>query len=467
MFADIDDQLRSLRGRTVWMINSAEQGGGVAEMMPQLITLLREIGIQTQWIVIESDDPTFFDFTKRIHNLLHGVGVPEISAEEISCYERESRHIADSIQRCLGPDDIVVCHDPQPLAAGALAVAETGVPSIWCSHIGRDEITPQTKAGWEYLRPWIREYDRTVFSLPEYIPEFLRAKTVCISPAIDPLSPKNKSLAPQELLSLLVNSALVEMSRAITNSPLDRDQPVQRLQPDGSLEPAIIPDDFGILSRPFVLQISRWDRLKGLSPLLRAFVHLKKQNEENTNSNDYKKIASTGLVLAGPSIRSVADDPEGQLVFDELCQEWQRVPPELKRDIALLVMPEDNHDSALVVNALQRCATVVVQNSLQEGFGLTVTEAMWKGALTVGADRGGIRAQICDNENGKLIPDPEAPAEVASVLKTVLTESDEEGVWTHNAQENVRNEYLIFQQARRWIAILDAVGRSHRQNLER
>ena len=456
----VADESQSLEGRTVWMVNSTAQGGGVAEMMPQFISLMREVGIQAQWVVIESSDPTFFDFTKRIHNLLHGVGAPEISTEESSLYERESRSIAESLRQCVGPDDIVVCHDPQPLAAGALVTSETGAASVWCSHIGRDEITPPTKTAWDFLQPWIDQYDRTVFSLPEYVPDFLHERTVCISPAIDPSSPKNRMLTPRELLGVLVASSLTDSSVAGSDSLLTYDQPVQRLQPDGSFSSPTVPAEFGILSRPFVLQVSRWDQLKGFLPLLRGFVQLKEHVGGETRINDRDPIVSTGLVLAGPNIESVADDPEGQLVFDDLCREWQQLPAELQQDIALLVMPEDNHDSALIVNALQRCATVVVQNSIHEGFGLTVTEAMWKKALTVGADRGGIRAQIRDDENGKLITNPETPANVASVLETALTSADRRGTLVQNAQATVRNDFLIFQQIRRWFTLLNTVGSS-------
>ena len=460
MLETVASKPQSLEDRTVWMINSTAQGGGVAEMMPQLISLMREMGVGVQWIVIESSDPAFFDVTKRIHNLLHGVGVPEISTEEISVYERESQSIAESLRQYIGSNDIVVCHDPQPLAAGALATAETGAASVWCSHIGRDEITPPTKTAWDYLQPWIDQYDSTVFSLPEYVPGFLEDKTVCISPAIDPSSPKNRTLASHEILDVLANSSLVDRPTATTNSLLNHEQPVQRLQSDGSFAPATIPDDFGVLNRPFVLQISRWDRLKGLIPLLQGFVQLKKQWYKERGVNDHARIASAGLILAGPNVRSVADDPEGQLVFDDLCREWQQLPIAMQKEIALLIMPEDNHDSALIVNALQRCATIVVQNSLYEGFGLTVTEAMWKGTLTVGADRGGIRAQICDGENGKLIDRPEAPTVVASVLESVLTSSDDVEMWEQNAQTTVRNRYLIFQQVGRWLALLDTIGSS-------
>ncbi|WP_435158382.1 glycosyltransferase [Haladaptatus sp. DFWS20] len=486
--------VEALDDRTVWMVNSTASGGGVAEMMPKLIGLLRTLGIEAKWAVIDVDEPAFFEFTKDIHNLLHGVGDPDIVDQERILYEQASRSVADELSGRLSNEDILVVHDPQPLAAGAMVVEELGIPSIWRCHIGSEQQSEKSQAAWKFLQPWIQDYDRTVFTLPTYVPQLFRDDSNIIPPAIDPFSAKNRRLKTQEVADILTRAELIT-----TNHPTESfDMPARRLQADGTFAPATEPDDLGLLFRPIVCQISRWDSLKGFIPLLRGFVQLKRDigefapvatgdseipseqaagqapngGEQITTNGDadmresvrtdahQRRIDHAKLVLVGPDPSSVADDPEGQEALEAIEDAWHSLDPAIQEDVAVIVMPPDQHESALVINALQRCATVVAQNSIREGFGLTVTEAMWKRAVLMGSDTGGIGVQIRDGEDGLLVPDAADPTSVAKTLDAVFADAERWDTWSHNAQRRVADNYLIFEQVTRWLDTISTLVQS-------
>ncbi len=455
----VTDDVDALDDRTVWMLNSTASGGGVAEMMPKLVSLSRALGVNAKWAVIDVDEPVFFEFTKGIHNLLHGAGDPELVDHERAIYETKSRSVADELADRIAPDDVLVVHDPQPLAAGAMVVEELGVPAVWRCHIGSEEHSEKSRTAWEFLEPWIRDYDRTVFTLPAYVPDFLANEADIIPPAIDPFSAKNRRLKPQEVATVLARADLID-----TDHPVDKfDQPARRLQADGSFAPATDPADVGLLFRPTICQISRWDSLKGFVPLLRGFAELKRDaraGDDSTRSDDHReRIDDARLLLVGPNPSSVADDPEGRAALENLEEEWLALDLEVRDDAAVIVMPPDQHESALVINALQRCSSVVAQNSLQEGFGLTVTEAMWKRAVLMGSDTGGITAQIRDGKDGRLVPDSSDPASVAETLDSVLESSDRWDDWSYSAQRRVTDDYLVFGQVTRWLETLGGLVR--------
>lgn len=114
----------ALRGRKVWMLNSTAQGGGVAEMLPKLVALVNELGPPTEWVVMGSDEPDFFPLIKRLHNLIHGQGDPDLGDEDRQLYAAASSANAAELKPRLGPEDILVVHDPQPLGMGALSKRE-------------------------------------------------------------------------------------------------------------------------------------------------------------------------------------------------------------------------------------------------------------------------------------------------------------------------------------------------------
>ena len=264
-----------LEGRTVWMLNSTARGGGVAEMLPRMITILRELSVSTEWAVIGTADPAFFTLTKRIHNLIHGSGDPELTANDRALYEAVSRENAESLRGRLRPGDLLVVHDPQPLGVGAILRRELDVRAVFRSHIGLDETNRQTSAAWDFLKPYARCYDHAVFTAPEYIPDYLAGRAGVIRPAIDPLSHKNRDLLVTRLVGILCNARLASEQHPVV--PLEYPDVAKRLAPDGRFLPADHSGGIGLLFRPIVTQISRWDHLKGFKPLLDGFVRLKER----------------------------------------------------------------------------------------------------------------------------------------------------------------------------------------------
>lgn len=445
-----------LRGRTVWMVNSTATGGGVAEMLPRLVSTLGELGVRTRWIVMGSDEHRFFSLTKRLHNLIHGAGEARIDDTDRAVYDAVSLANHEMLAEHVAPGDVVVAHDPQPAGAVAILRKRFPIEAIWRCHIGLDREDERTRLAWSFLEPWLEPYDRAVFSVQAYVPPFLRERAVVIPPAIDPLSHKNRELNIHKLTGVLAASCLLPQAHPQISEPFS--QPAHRLQPDGTFAPALEPEDLGLLYRPIVTQVSRFDRLKGFLPLLRGFARLRALGAEHGHrlpERDRKRLEIVRLVLAGPDPRGVRDDPEGEEVLEELCSAWRELSPRLQQDIAILVLPMvSRKENALMVNALQRCSTVVAQCSLREGFGLTATEAMWKGCPVLVTHAAGLRAQVRPGIDGALVHDPEDAEELAIALGFMLTAAKQRTIWGKNGQRRVADEFLIFSQVRRWLELL-------------
>ena len=142
-------------------------------------------------------------------------------------------------------------------------------------------------------------------------------------------------------------------------------------------------------------------------------------------------------------------------MLDELIDSYRNLAPEFQQHVVLLSLPMDSRkENALMVNAIQRCSSIVVQNSLREGFGLTATEAMWKRTAILGTQACGLRAQIRDKIDGRLVGDAEDPEEIAATLHEMLDTPGDRDYWSRNAQRRVHDESLVFTQVRDWLRIL-------------
>ena len=455
-----NDLRTRLKGHTLWLVNSTDKGGGVAEMLPKQIQIFRNLGIHTEWAVIQTQEEPFFHFTKRIHNMIHGMqkGSPEIREEELEAYEKVNRENAESFKKLIKRGDMLVVHDPQPMALGSMLKEDLGIATVWRSHIGTNKDNEHTKSVWKFLEKYSSNYDFGVFSAKEYVPYFFENSSFSlIHPAIDPLSYKNRSLTPSEIGSILSNAQLEKVGHPVL-SP-NYSSPARRLQGDGSFKEAYLPENFGFFYRPIVTQISRWDRLKGFQPLIEAFVLLKQRlakKKKNMDSLQAKCIEISRLALAGPTPESIQDDPEGQEVLAELTSFYKSIAPEYQKDIGLFALPMDSlKNNALMVNALQSCSSIMVQNSLEEGFGLTVTEAMWKGKALLGTHAVGIREQIREKESeGRLLKNPEDTEEVAEALESMLGEKEPCLLYGQRAHKRVYEDFLVFKQMNKWLALL-------------
>lgn len=457
--SDAAEIAAKLRGRTIWMVNSTARGGGVAEMLPSLIALMNNLGIKVRWAVMHSERQEFFRLTKRIHNLIHGDtgSGARLDEEDAGLYEAVNHENAASFKKELRRDDILIIHDPQPLPLGQLLSRELGIPAIWRCHIGLDRHCEATRTAWGFLRPYLDGYCYAIFSAPEYVPDYCSDRSVIIHPAIDPLSHKNQELSITKLTGILCNSGLQTQHEPVA-TPNYKNRATMFTE-GGSY---IVPGELGLLFRPIVLQVSRWDRLKGWEPLLEGFIRLKSSGVADNGANKIQRkrnrIKLARLVLAGPDPAAVADDPEGLHELRKIQGRYTSLDAELKRDVAIILLPMDSFkENALIVNALQRCASVIVQNSLQEGFGLSVTEAMWKRKAVLGTRACGIRQQIRDDIDGMLVADPEDPGEIADKLALLLNNPIRRYNMGRSSQRRVYDHFLIFRQISGYLKLLGKI----------
>ncbi len=191
-----------LEGRTIWNVSSTAAGGGVAEMLQVLVGYTLDADIDIRWLVM-SADPEFFSITKRIHNRLHGAAgdTGGLGANETAHYEEITAANSKRVMRRVQPGDVVLLHDPQT-AGMAPALAEAGARVVWRCHIGRAGSNQWTEEAWSFLRPHLAHCEAYIFSLPEYVPSWIEASKVrIIPPSIDPFSPKNQDMSPEQRAS--------------------------------------------------------------------------------------------------------------------------------------------------------------------------------------------------------------------------------------------------------------------------
>jgi len=434
---------RVLGDRVVWNVNSTARGGGVAEMLRSLIGYVRMAQIDARWVVIEGA-PDFFTLTKRLHNRLHGSEGDggRLGETERRIFERVSQANADELCARVSERDVVILHDPQ--TAGMVpCLRERGVPVVWRAHIGLDLPNDRAREAWDFLRGYVEHADALVFSRAAFEWEGLdHDRVMIIPPSIDAFSPKNQSLGFTDLAAILRTSGFAagETHGAApafqrldgTTGLVHRRARLTEAQPLH-------------LDTPLVTQVSRWDRLKDPLGVLQAFAeHVPPETRAH-------------LLLAGPDVEAVSDDPEGAAVLAEVQATWREIPSEIRRRVHLAGLPMDDADeNAAIVNALQRRSDVVVQKSLAEGFGLTVSEAMWKGRPVVAGAVGGIQDQIEDGRTGYLV-DPRDLDAFGMRVRELLEDPPRAERIGGAAQIAVRDHFLGARHLGQWVDLLERV----------
>jgi trehalose synthase len=415
-----------LRERTVWHINSTAEGGGVAELLRSTLGYLVNDGIRVRWLVIDGD-PAFFAITKRIHNRLHGElgdGGPLAGAERDHLRAVASTNLEESAD-LVQPGDVVVVHDPQPLGL-ASGLKGAGASVVWTCHVGVDAANDITRSAWSFLVDDVRATDAATFTRRAYVWDGLHdLRTAVIPPCIDPESRKNVALEQDDVSAILDAAGVTDATPGVTAS---------FTREDGTSAPIVhraqvTEDSPAPADAPLVVQVSRWDVLKDPAGVIRGLA-------EDPDLDDVH------LMLAGPVPSSVADDPEATDVFRDVASVRADLPERARRRIHLANLPiDDIEENAIIVNALQRRADVVVQKSLAEGFGLTVTEAMWKERPLVAASVGGIRDQIDDGVNGLLV-DPRDLVGYGNAVHSLLEDRAKADALGRAAGRSVRARYL-------------------------
>lgn len=376
---EIRQVARALEGRSVVHVNSTAVGGGVAEILMNMIPMLIELGVPSRWDVLKGGD-RFFAFTKRVHNGLHG-RPEEVTAADLESWEATT---LQNLQAMELNADFVFIHDPQPIG---LVRARAGQTNHWVWRCHVDVSAPYPEV-WDLLVPWIEQFDAAVFSAPAFARD-LATRQVLIAPSIDPLSPKNRDL-PLEQVEQIVAGYGVDTSR------------------------------------PVLTQISRFDGLK--DPL--GVIDVYKRVRRSTDCQ---------LVLAGGG---ATDDPEGPAILAAVQDAAAGDP-----DIHILFLPPG---SDIEINAIQRASTVVIQKSLKEGFGLTVSEALWKGKPVVASAVGGIPLQIAHGHSGLLSRSVEG---AAFLVRQLLHEPEYARRLGENGREHVRQNFLITRHIRDYLLL--------------
>ncbi len=337
---------KQLQGLKVVHLNATSLGGGVAEILKTLVPLMKDVGLEAEWRTLPPDE-RFFKITKKIHNILQGEQTI-LTKEEKRVYLDTNKELSELLSQT--QSDILIIHDPQPLPIISYLPENNSSNKILRFHI--DLCNPQ-KNTWDFLLPFINQYDRMIFSLKDFCNrEVPREKVKIFPPAIDPLLGKNKALSLESAKNL------------IENFEINTD-------------------------KPLVTQVSRFDIWKDPLGVIKAYYLAKKE------------IPDLQLALVG--IFQAQDDPEAIQVFEKIKKHAKG-----DRDIFLFSnLKKLNIENDLLVNAFQVASDVILQKSIKEGFGLTVTEAMWKQKPVIGGNAGGIKLQIENGKNGFLVNSPE------------------------------------------------------------
>ncbi len=371
---------QKLNGLKLLELNATAQGGGVAEMLYSAVPFLNSLGIEAEWKIIRGNKE-YFECTKSLHNLLQGKKgsfTPEMKQSYFCTLEEcANANLIDY------SPDVVLVHDPQPMGLTRY-VKKAEEIWLWRCHIDIEEETLETNPGlWDFITDWAQDYDAAIFSAAHYIVARWPLPKFIIPPFIDPLSEKNR-----------------ELSRGEIDSVLDKYH----------IDPKV----------PIIAQVGRFDPWKGIDRTIDTY----RQVEKGTKCQ---------LVLAGGL---ADDDPEGERILAKVHEETKS-----DDDIHVLNLPMANRlENWMEVNALQRAANVIMQPSTREGFGLVITEALWKGKPVIAADVGAIPLQIRDGDTGYFYTSARKTAKKVTYL---LENPEAARIMGERGREHVEEHFLL------------------------
>jgi trehalose synthase len=374
------EQIRALaeplKGARVLEVNATAFGGGVAEILATIVPLLNDVGVHADWQVIRGADE-FFNVTKAMHNSLQGMlltWTPQMRDIWVR-YNEMNAQLFDQDY------DFIIVHDPQPAGLLGLRTKLEGKRPAgkwaWRCHI---DLTEAQVEVWELLRPYVEDYDASIFTMPEYVQPDLKARVFIVPPAIDPLSPKNVDISVETAAEILLR--------------------------------------YGVdTHRPLICQVSRFDPWKDPLGVIDVYRHLRDD------------IPGLQLVLVASM---ASDDPEGWAWYERTV----RRPGE---DFDIHILSNLNGVGNIEVNAFQRSSQVVIQKSVREGFGLVVAEALWKGRPVVAGNVGGIPLQVLYGKTGYLV---NTTAECVNRTLYLLQHPDAASRMGLAGKEHVREHFL-------------------------
>ncbi|MFL5893551.1 MAG: glycosyltransferase [Thermoleophilaceae bacterium] len=381
---EIRELAQGAQSLRVLHLSATAFGGGVSEILYTLIPLMRDVGIDAEWHVIIGREE-FFNATKILHNALQG-NPQNLTDEEWATWQRYNEINAEMLSEGW---DVIIVHDPQPAAVREIA-PDKADHWVWRCHIDLSTPNPDTISR---LLPHIVDYDASLYHMQQYVPAGLdgNGRVYICPPAIDPLSPKNMALSPEDA--------------------------------------AFVCDQFGIdVDRPLITQVSRFDPWKDPRGVIDAY-------RDVTAEFPQVQLALVGSMAT--------DDPEGWEFFNDTV-EYAQGDPDIK------ILNNLNNVGAIEVNAFQSQSDVLIQKSTREGFGLTVSEALWKARPMVAGNVGGIPLQVHDGETGYLVGSAQ---ECALRVSDMLREPDLGRRLARAGKEHVRKNFLTPRLLRDWLRI--------------
>ena len=372
--------VQQLQGLKLLELNSSAQGGGVAEMLYSSIPFLNGLGIDAEWKIIRGSND-YFECTKNLHNLLQG-RKGSFTSKMRKCYVSTIEESAEANIIDYHPD-VVLVHDPQPLGLPHY-LKKNAETWLWRCHIDIEEETMRANPGlWDFMTEWTEHYDAAIFSAAHYVVSRWPMPKFIIPPFIDPLSEKNRELSQEEIDKVLAKY---------------------------HIDPEI----------PIIAEIGRFDPWKGIDRTIATFRRVRKKRE-------------CQLIIAGGL---AADDPEGEKILNKIYEGTKD-----DEDVHVLNLQMANRlDNWREVNALQRAASVIMQPSTKEGFGLVITEALWKRKPVIASDVGAIPLQIRDGESSYFYQDPHLSAK--KVLR-LLKNPEEARVMGEKGRRYVEEHFLL------------------------
>jgi len=378
-----------LKGKRVVHLSATAFGGGVAEINYTLVPLMADVGLEVEWRIIKGAEE-FFNVTKALHNGLQG-DPRSLTPDEVEIFRRYNVLNAEELPA--DEYDFVIVHDPQPVAMIDHFAARRA-KWIWRGHI--DFSTPNQEI-FDVLLPSIRHYDAAIFHLRDYVPHTPGLpETFIWPPAIDPLTPKNMALSPEDA--------------------------------------EYIVDQFGVdVSRPLLTQVSRFDPWKDPLGVIDAYRLVK------------ERYPGVQLALVGSMAH---DDPEG-------WDYYNRTVAYAADDPDIFILSNMNNVGAVEVNAFQVHSAVAIQKSIREGFGLTVSEALWKARPMVAGRVGGIVTQIEDGVTGWLVDSPAGCAEACCAVLADPAAARDRAV---RGKEFVRGHFLMPRLLHDWLALFNRLS---------
>lgn len=391
------DELRelacTLKNIKVAHVNATAYGGGVAELLHRQIPLMNQLGEEcgftNDWYVLNTSSPKFYDVTKKMHNALQGA-LGTLTEEEEDLYWRiQEENFSSGL---LTDYQVVIVHDPQPVGLiDAYREVSTHTKWAWRCHIDTSQHNP---AVWGFIAPSVAQYDAVIFTRRQFARslEDLPPLTI-IPPSIDPLSPKNSQLRKREINEIFKRYGI---------------------------DPA----------RPVMVQVSRFDPWKQPLEVVEIYQELK--------AGEFPDLQ---LVYAGSM---ATDDPEGMLY-------WEKTLRKAGEDDDVIVLNNYHGVGNKEINAFQTGADVVLQYSSKEGFGLTVSEAMWKEQPVIGGKVGGIQDQITHGETGYLVS---TDREVKDAIRELLKNPDKRKAMGKQAKERVAENFLITREVTDYMRLI-------------